>query len=201
MAVPSMSDLVHTTGKDTNIFFTSDSHFGHENIIKYCNRPFGDASEMDEHLVKVWNDKVPKDGLVYHIGDVCFGGQPYIDRLMNRLNGEKILIIGNHDKESALSKHFSKVYRLASVTVGNTKLVLCHYPIESWPGLNRGVVHLHGHCHGNLPNIIRNRMDVGVDCHYNYEPFSLVEILQNLKTRDLNKTQESGERHVDSDSK
>lgn len=177
-----MSDFVHAKD-EKDPFFVSDTHFNHKNIIAYCNRPFSTREEMDEHLIQVWNAKVPSDGVVYHLGDVAFGNKSCIERIMPRLNGEKILILGNHDEESLLAPHFKAIYRLLSLTIRRTghKIVLCHYPIESWPGRHRDTIHLHGHCHGSLPNILPNRMDVGVDCHYNLEPFSLQEILYELK--------------------
>jgi len=177
----SIFDIHHQSDKDP--FFVSDTHFNHKNIIAYCNRPFLSKEEMDEHLIKAWNDKVPPDGVVYHLGDVAFATRTYLDNLMPRLNGEKILILGNHDQESLLTPYFKATYRMLNIAIQRTgsRIVLCHYPIESWPGMHRGAIHLHGHCHGTLENIMPNRMDVGVDCHYNLEPFSLTEILRELK--------------------
>lgn len=159
-------------------FYTSDTHFRHSNIIKYCNRPFSSKEEMDEELITRWNNKVPKDGLVYHVGDVILGGSAEMKEVLPRLNGEKILVIGNHDEESPLRPYFMDIFRLVSFTdpVIKRKMCLCHYPIESWPGMHRGVIHLHGHCHGTLQHKIENRMDVGVDCHPKFEPFSSEEI-------------------------
>jgi len=80
-----------------SIFFTSDTHFGHENIIKYCKRPFKDAAEMDKVLIRNWNRVVGPNDLVYHLGDFAVGGGPagpYLDQL----NGRIILIHGNHDE-------------------------------------------------------------------------------------------------------
>lgn len=73
-------------------------------------------------------------------------------RILPELNGEKILIIGNHDEESALRPYFKEVYRLFDITDPyiKRKIVMCHYPIESWPGERRETIHLHGHCHGTL---------------------------------------------------
>lgn len=168
--------------KEVPWFYTSDYHFGHDNIIKYCGRPFKHSDEMNTTLLLNWNKKVPEEAVVFMVGDVIFGNDRLAESILPRLNGEKILILGNHDREHRISKYFSKVYRMMEVNdkeLGTT--FLCHYPIESWPGMNRGVVHLHGHCHGGLKRLMDNRMDVGVDCHPNYEPFSSKEIKKLLK--------------------
>jgi len=78
-----------------NIFFTSDTHFGHKNILKYCNRPFVNVEEMDEVMIERWNGRIGKNDSVYHLGDFSFSSNP--KTYFERLNGKKILIIGNHD--------------------------------------------------------------------------------------------------------
>lgn len=78
-------------------YFIADTHFNHENIIKYCNRPFKDSKEMNEYIVNKWNSIVRKDDIVYHLGDVGFGSTDELKELVGRLNGTKILIRGNHD--------------------------------------------------------------------------------------------------------
>lgn len=168
-----------------NTFFTSDLHFGHKNIIKYCNRPFKTVGEMDEAIIQNWNNKIGPDDLTYVIGDVIFGGSGEMAKVLPRLNGEKILILGNHDEESPLRKHFSAVYRLFDFVSENPKVpfMLCHYPIESWAGMRKGRIHLHGHCHGTLERKMQNRMDVGIDCHPKFEPWSIEEVLNYLKVK------------------
>lgn len=81
-----------------NIFFTSDTHFGHKRIIELCDRPFDDITHMNEMLVYNWNSVVSVEDTVYHLGDVALG--PIEDSLkyISRLNGNKILIVGNHDR-------------------------------------------------------------------------------------------------------
>ena len=76
---------------DVNLFFTSDTHFWHSNIIKYCNRPFMDIEEMNEEIIKRWNDKIEKDDLVFHLGDFAFCGPSQYKTLLERLNGKKNL--------------------------------------------------------------------------------------------------------------
>ena len=80
-----------------NIFFISDPHFGHQNIIKYCDRPFKTTDEMNEFIVNRWNCFVKKDDIVFILGDIAFGGAGLFDQIMPKLNGQKYLILGNHD--------------------------------------------------------------------------------------------------------
>ena len=79
------------------VFLTADSHFGHENIIRFCNRPFTNVQEMDDMLVKFWNETVSKNDLVIHLGDFALGNKEYIENMVSRLNGRKMLVMGNHD--------------------------------------------------------------------------------------------------------
>lgn len=157
------------------IFVTSDLHFGHEGIIKHAKRPFKNVLEMDNKLIDNWNKTVSKDDLVYVLGDFAFKSnyKKYVDKL----NGEKILIIGNHD--SKFSKEgFKFVTNYLEIENNGTKFILSHYPMTSWNGMFRDSVHLYGHVHSsgqdfekvNLPNAFN------VNCEfYNFKP---VEISQ-----------------------
>lgn len=79
-------------------FFTSDTHFGHARIIELCNRPFDDISHMDEMLIANWNDVVSPEDEVFHLGDVALGPWERWHNILTRLNGFKILVVGNHDR-------------------------------------------------------------------------------------------------------
>lgn len=82
---------------DPNLtFFTSDTHFGHANIIRLCNRPFEDVNEMNEKLIENWNKVVPENGTVFHLGDFAFGGSGLWNKVLDQLNGQIYLIMGNH---------------------------------------------------------------------------------------------------------
>lgn len=78
------------------IYFTSDSHVNHSNIIKFCKRPFENIQEMNQELIRKWNEKVPKDGIVFHLGDFSWGGYNAWKDFREQLNGNIILIKGNH---------------------------------------------------------------------------------------------------------
>ena len=81
------------------IFFTSDWHIGHENCLKFDNRPFRDLAHMHSELIKNFNKQVPKDGLTYFLGDIFLGSSEEAKTVLSQLNGTKILIVGNHDKK------------------------------------------------------------------------------------------------------
>lgn len=81
-------------------FVIADTHFGHENIIKYCNRPFANAAEMDTYMIEVWNSIVGQDDVVWMLGDFALADKEKIRHLVRKLKGNKRLILGNHDRAS-----------------------------------------------------------------------------------------------------
>ena len=101
------------------IYFTADHHFGHQNIIKHCNRPFGSVEEMDEELIMLWNKSVREKDIVYILGDLLFRNATSSEEYLEKLNGKKYLIVGNHDKywmkKIDLSKHFLDVSPVRSM--------------------------------------------------------------------------------------
>lgn len=164
--------------------FTADTHFGHTNIIKLCQRPFMDVDEMNETLVAKWNHQVHPTDTVWHLGDFahrCEWGE--MKAIFDRLNGEKHLVVGNHDHE-ARGLPWASVNQMLDLEIEGTHLVLCHYPLLEWDRQFQGALHLHGHTHGQLDelnaHLRESRMDIGVDswCH---EPVSITEILDNVK--------------------
>lgn len=172
-------------------FFTSDHHFFHAKIIGYTNRPFSSVEEMDEAMIERWNSVVPKGGMVYHLGDFALTGysekiyRPRVEELLSRLNGNKILIQGNHDSPAVLrAKGWSAVYRLHHIDVEGQKIILCHYPMRTWQFRGHGSWQLFGHVHQNVPNSPENLQQFGRTAnlcveHWNYTPVSF-ETLQSL---------------------
>lgn len=158
------------------IYFTSDTHFSHANIIEYSKRPYKDVKEMDEALVKNWNDTVTPKDTVYHLGDVIFSKDHSI---LERLNGTINFLYGNHDKGASWD---SLDYE--EIKYNGTLFVLCHYPLLTWNKARRGSIHLHGHCHGTVNHLNTNlrRFDVGVDV-YNYRPVSIDQIIQEAEAK------------------
>lgn len=175
------------------VWFTADTHFGHSNIIRFCNRPFGDIEEHDEALIANWNAVVQPADTVYHLGDFAFRSAQDPNSYAKRLNGKKFLLLGNHDNPNRLPKeHFTVLghyYELkqkdfdTSVTAP-PGLILCHYPFASWARAFHGSYHLFGHVHGRSLEYDKNslRMDVGVDAHHFY-PVSYAEIKTAMQAK------------------
>jgi calcineurin-like phosphoesterase family protein len=168
----------------TNIWFTSDTHFGHFNIIKYANRPFSSVEEMNEILITNWNTVVYPEDEVYHLGDFGFGHQKSLESILNRLNGKKYLIRGNHDKpiKNLYHYYFDWVKDYHRFFVAKQLIILCHYPIENWDGKYHKSWHCHGHSHGKTPSENLLRIDVGVDCH-NYCPVNYEQVKKILNKK------------------
>lgn len=135
---------------------------------------------MDEDLIAKWNAKVSKSDTVFHLGDFGFATEQYLEGVIKRLNGNKNLILGNHDKTIRKSRTlqglFTSVRDFSEIDLNRQKIVICHYPLMAWNKSHYGSWQLHGHCHGSLPvDLTQKRIDVGVDC-FNYTPVSFDEI-------------------------
>jgi calcineurin-like phosphoesterase family protein len=166
-----------------NVWFTSDSHHSHDNILKYCKRPWPDTRSMNEALIANWNARVQKGDIVYYLGDFFLTRTVEEARIIRkRLNGSIRMIRGNHDQIAEQMRNefeFVKDYSETSLESPSGKkhrIVMMHYPILSWRGLRSGAIHLHGHSHGAtpvIPGVLRR--DVGVDCN-NFAPVSWEEI-------------------------
>ena len=180
-------------------YFTSDTHFSHSNIIKYCNRPYADAGEMDRALIENWNAIVKPEDTVYHMGDVAFASPERTTNIVNNLNGYKILILGNHDRaeKKMLNRGFQEVQQSLQIELeGGVIANLSHYPYRGTDDPHHktkfdnknleddGRLLLNGHVHtawdikaGKYKNWMIN---VGVDVR-NYKPVSETELLQIAK--------------------
>ncbi len=152
---------------------------GHENIIKYCKRPFSSIQEMDNVIVNNINNKVLKNDRLFVLGDFCHWNidpKFYLDKINCK---NLILIQGNHDKYKWLRSFPESYcyYELKTFVNDSEKLIiLFHYPIREWNGWHRGSYHLFGHVHQQIPDDPNNySLDVGVDGH-NFSPLSLTEI-------------------------
>lgn len=168
------------------LYFTSDWHFSHGNIVKFCPtfRPeYGkdDPQKMNEYLIDVWNATVRPDDVVYNLGDVSFAkDKKDIIAVLERLNGEHHLILGNHDtlikqhkaEFLSLKKHdgkplLSSIQDYAKVRLrdGGHTLILSHYPMIEWEGCHKGWYHLYGHLHDRLAKVRGRALNVGFDLH------------------------------------
>lgn len=163
------------------VWFTADHHFGHARIIELAKRPFASIEEMDEEMIRRWNAVVAKGDVVYHLGDFAFADHaPYL----SRLNGQKRLIIGNHDHSNRVKKAqgWATVDTLLHAKVEGevAPVVLCHYGLRVWNRSHHGSLHFYGHSHGSLPGDHQS-CDVGVDC-WSFAPVSLDEIKIRLRS-------------------
>lgn len=170
------------------IWFTSDTHFGHANVINLANRPFRDAREMEDALVASINAMVAPSDTLYHLGD--FSMKIDVDeeeRIMRRLNCRDIHILpGNHDRHLGELAARGLVHvepPILELKIDGRRFPMAHYPIADWAGKGRGSIHLHGHIHSHGPaynEACRQRgllrYDVGVDAN-GYAPVSLTQIL------------------------
>lgn len=188
----------------TNVFFTSDTHFHHKNILKYCNRPFKTVGEMDSTLIENWNSIVGEDDVIFHLGDFCFGSKKSWKYLLDKLNGKKYLAAGNHDKCIPPEKFVDIQHRFNIRIIGDDemtsdgqRITVDHYPMLSWYQSHRGSFQLYGHVHGGLSNketseskLTPNQLDVGVDIHkfmpISYEKVKELITQQNLKYNEFN---------------
>jgi calcineurin-like phosphoesterase family protein len=179
-------------------YFTADFHFKHNAIIKYANRPFKSLEEMHETLINNFNKVVGPNDLTYFLGDMCFSTHPEKDKeLISRLNGRKILILGNHDAKDAnimMRAGFDLAVYSAEIKIAGERVLLCHRPYKKpfrlWGWLtgkwrkkwykknptDNGLFLLHGHSHNKPEYKIRGKMyDCGVDGN-NFKPIGIWEI-------------------------
>lgn len=181
------------------LWFTSDLHFGHKPILRpdFDNRPFKNMQEMEDGLVERWNSVVGANDVTIVVGDMFFCGSTKAKTIMERLNGKKILVRGNHDgsTETMLNSGFDYIYESVSLLIAGEMVQVCHYPyrhhwlrywfnryllrkpvprrIDSYP-INKGGWLIHGHTHstqrvkGKAINVCSNA--------WNYTPISLKTI-------------------------
>ena len=186
----------------SKIYFTSDSHFGHPNIIEFCKRPFRDINEMNQTLIENWNRKVPEDAIVFHLGDFAFGGQPFWKEIRGQLNGKIILIKGNHDEKNLKKTCEEELFEYSTyqmkIEIEGRQIYLNHVPLMCYGGTYRdekGLVYqLHGHIHLSKDNptgkdidrVIKlsfpTQYDVGVDLN-GFTPMSWKEVNDKIQTQ------------------
>lgn len=179
-----------------NIFFTSDTHFGHRNIIRFCNRPFNSVEEMDETIISNWNAVVNKKDTVYHLGDFCtWKTKDYLslfNHYRKRLNGKIFLIEGNHDYK--INTNLSKIpisnYGLVDksplyhIKINKQTIVMCHFAMRVWHKSHFDSWHIYGHSHAKLSPIGKS-WDVGVD-NNNFIPVSFYDLKRIMESQSRN---------------
>lgn len=170
---------------DQRVWLTSDTHFRHNSIIRFCERPFTDTDQMDEYLIDMWNRFVQPGDIVYHLGDFIYGNRAKVKEYRSQLNGDVFIAVGNHDNENHLRDAFGndRVFHAKEIRHMGHKIWLSHYPHRVWPSSHHGSFHAYGHSHGGLDTTHGRwgrSMDVGVDMH-SYCPVSVEEFIDRLK--------------------
>ena len=168
-------------------FFTADTHFGHRNVLKLCNRPFENVEEMDETLIENWNSRITGRDTICIVGDMFFAcDNP--ETILKRLHGKKRLIVGNHDSswmsKFEYQKYFESVDDLLQISDGKHSLIMCHYPLLTWMHQSRSFM-IHGHIHANTDmdfwpciKARNNLLNAGTDLN-NFTPVTFNELLEN----------------------
>ena len=178
----------------SKVFFTSDLHAYHTNIIESCRRPFKDAEEMNEVLIENWNAVVDDDSVVFCLGDFAWGGYTKWKNFCDKLNGKIVLIVGNHDRRNLTSKAADELFDFVTqqmyLRIEGRPVYLNHYPFLCYGGIYREpkdqVWALHGHIHlgpnsldgKDIPRmkyLLPTQYDVGVD-NNNYAPVSFEQV-------------------------
>ena len=151
-----------------------------------CKRPFNNIEEMDEVLIKNWNDKVTDNDVVYFLGDFVYKcNQNKAIKILESLKGKKYFIKGNHDKEAWLNRIkamglIEDWFDYKDIEDNGRRVILCHYPFHSWNGLYRGSYHLYGHVHNNTVDNQewqKNRFNVSCEV-LGYTPKTLDQLIE-----------------------
>jgi calcineurin-like phosphoesterase family protein len=191
---------------EVTVWITSDTHYSHKNICRGVTawrtkegeipvsqtRDFVTIEKMNSSIVNNINEVVGQDDMLIHLGDWSFGGFEQVREFWDRIVCKNIhLVLGNHDHHIENNRGgsqglFKSVSHYNTLEIGQFKFRLMHYPISSWDGLGKGVMHLHGHCH--LPNNLKlskgQRMDVGMDGHTEFRPYNVYrEVVPLLRNR------------------
>lgn len=168
------------------IWFTSDWHVSHFNIISYANRPFSSVREMNRVIIENCNALVREKDILFFLGDISMKKR-VVEKTLDKINCKQIhFIYGNHDKPARkiIAAHKKVVWAgdLKSVPIqtsaGKIHVALCHYPMLSWDKKAHGSIMLHGHCHAAIPDRPKS-LDVGVDA-WNFKPANIEQVLERL---------------------
>jgi len=171
--------MKYKVGRNRNVFFTSDEHYGHRNVIRFCRRPYEDVDEMDEDFISKFNETVPKDGLTFHGGDFCLWSKTseVYRKYVSRLNGNHVFLMGSHDRW--LNNKTS--HEIIEIIIDKQPIVICHYAMRVWHRSHYNSWLLYGHSHGNLPPEGKS-WDIGVDTN-GYRPLSFDELRDIMNHR------------------
>lgn len=181
------------------IYFISDHHWGHANVIRMSHRPFDNVHEMNQVMFERWNEVVEPDDEVYYLGDIMFKMNPntFVNHIFNKLNGKIYFLEGNHDTKY-LKKYMDRIEWVRdrfdlryTHEEKEYRFILDHYPIYSWNGMWRKSIHLHGHTHYNTSDLYFESIGhkLNVNCEFlDYRPISIVDVINMFKDKDLSKS-------------
>lgn len=166
-------------------FFTSDTHFGHKNVMRYCGRPYATIEEHDQALIDIWNSHVGRGDTVYHLGDFSFRNREQTGLILKQLHGKIIFMDGNHDKNWLRDFVGVTVSDVMMTSINGQAFWLSHYAHKVWPHKEDGTLHLFGHSHDQLLGE-PGSMDVGIDTANRLlgecRPFAFSEIMDLLRS-------------------
>lgn len=163
-------EIVAEKAAKPKIYFCSDLHFFHDNIITHCKRPCT-VSEHTDWILNIVSKPLRDNDIMYHVGDFAYGRNVKLNDIVDiisRLKGKWKFIIGNHDNKERMraackGTQHEVLNEYTSFKHENTKFILCHYPIESWDSMRYGSVHIHGHLHDKQARPMKNRYNVCLD--------------------------------------
>ncbi len=166
----------------SDIFVIADHHFGHSNIIKYESRPFIDVNEMDNEMIKRWNEVITKDDIVFHLGDFSFYGTSKTKDISDQLNGTKYLLYGNHDlgrsKTWFENIGFKQVWHKSILGIRFDGVIFSHQPINFEEREIDPVINIHGHVHSNTFSFYDPQYHYCVSVErLNYYPIRIKDII------------------------
>lgn len=188
------------------IWFTSDTHYHHGNVVFYAKRPFSspcsckgedeeclsckgygvipDVQLMNETMINNWNNVISPEDTIYHIGDFALQcDKKEVTKIAKRLNGHIHWVWGNHDDKRRNAEGFAWQGYYKEINYNGLRFILCHYPFGTWNGCHRGSVNIHGHSHGQYPDDgTKLQFDVGVDC-FDFKPVLIDDIVKKVEKR------------------
>lgn len=169
--------------KYKNVWFVSDEHMSHQNIIKYCNRPFKNVNEMDQCIIDNHNSVVNDNDIVFHLGDYTMipKHEQVMKTFVNKLKGTNIFIMGSHDRWLKNNKNINQI---VDITIENQPIVMCHYPMHLWPRSHYNSWHLFGHAHFFNTHFGKT-YNVSVDLN-NFYPISYEQLKNIMKDKPNN---------------
>ena len=186
---------VFTHNEHTKVYFVSDTHFSHLNILKYCKRPYRSIDEMDENLISNWNSLISNKDTVFHLGDIAFCNADRLKEILNRLNGKIYLVLGNHDDFDTIEKvkdRFEAISPQMNIVVNSQKIIMNHDPMLTYHGVYKKhpTWQLFGHVHTTkFPNegldqarlqfLMSPQYDVGVDFN-DYTPIDFEQLKEKM---------------------